>query len=113
MPLVAYKNLPSFDRLRAEGRTVLSPERALSQEIHELHIGLLNMMPDGALQATELQFFRLVGESNQIAQFYVHPFTLPELERGEDVQAYIDEHYETFEQIKEDGVDPNNPFKGF
>jgi homoserine O-succinyltransferase len=105
MPLVAYKDLPSFERLRAEGRTVLSPERALSQEIRELHVGLLNMMPDGALEATERQFFRLVGESNQIAQFYVHPFTLPELERGAQAQAHIDAHYETFEQIKANGLD--------
>lgn len=105
MPLVAHNNLPSFDKLRAEGRTVLKPERASTQEIREMHIGLLNMMPDKALEATERQFLRLIGESNQIAQFYVHPFTLPELERGEKAQAYIDEHYDTFEDLKAQGLD--------
>jgi len=105
MPLVAHNNLPSFDRLRAEGRTVLNPQRANSQEIREMHIGLLNMMPDKALEATERQFLRLIGESNQIAQFYVHPFTLPQLERGDDAKAYIDEHYDTFEDLKEQGLD--------
>ncbi len=105
MPLVAYKNLPAFDRLRAEGRTVLPVDRAQSQEIRELHVGLLNLMPDGALEATERQFFRLVGESNQIAQFYMHPFTLPEIERGAEAQAYIDAHYETFADMQRDGLD--------
>ena len=94
MPLVAYKNLPSFERLKKEGRTILPSERAQHQDIREMHIGLLNMMPDAALQATERQFFRLVGESNQIAQLYVHPFTLPELERSAETKAYIDEYYE-------------------
>lgn len=105
MPLVAYKDLPAFDRLQDEGTFVLPKGRALSQEIRELHIGLLNMMPDAALQATERQFFRLIGESNQIAQFYVHPFTLPEIPRSEDTRRYIDAHYESFDQLKGEGLD--------
>ncbi len=105
MPIVAHNDLPSFARLREEGVTVLSPERARNQDIRELHVGLLNMMPDAALAATERQFFRLVGESNPIAQFYVHPFTLPELERGEKARDYIARYYEPFERIREQGLD--------
>ena len=105
MPLVAHNNLPTFERLREEGRIVLRDGEAHSQEIRGLHIGLLNMMPDAALQATERQFFRLVGESNPIAQFYVHPFTLPIFERGEKAQKHIDDHYSTFEEIKAMGLD--------
>ena len=105
MPLVAHNELPSFDRLRAEGIRVLPANRALHQDIRELHIGLLNMMPDAALSATERQFFRLVGESNPIAQFYVHPFTLPELERSSEAQAYIERYYEPLEKIKAEGLD--------
>lgn len=105
MPLVAYKNLPTFERLKEEGRTVLPPERAQHQDIRELHIGLLNMMPDAALAATERQFFRLVGESNQIAQLYVHPFTLPELARDAETQSYINEYYESFDALQESGLD--------
>ena len=76
MPLVAHNKLPTFSRLVTQGHTVLSQKRALSQDIRELHIGLLNMMPDAALAATENQFIRLVGNCNQIAQFYVYPFSL-------------------------------------
>ncbi len=105
MPLVANTDLPSFVRLRSEGETILLREDAVRQDIRELHIGLLNMMPDRALEATERQFFRLVGESNQIAQFYVHPFTLDEMERDAKAQAHIDKFYKKFEQIKEEGLD--------
>ena len=105
MPLVAYKDLPTFKRLADEGRTILPPKRAQQQDIREMHIGLLNMMPDAALTATERQFFRLVGESNQIAQLYIHPFTLPQLKRSDETKNYINQHYETFEQLKNDGLD--------
>ena len=105
MPLVANSNLPAFDRLRQEGETVIPGDVALHQEIRELHIGLLNMMPDAALTATERQFFRLVGESNQIAQFYMHPFTLQELPRGEEAAAHVAQYYESFDAIKAQGLD--------
>jgi len=105
MPLVANSNLPTFERLRQEGETVVPRDAALRQDIRELHIGLLNMMPDTALAATERQFFRLVGESNQIAQFYMHPFTLRELKRSPEAQAYLERYYETFDQVKEQGLD--------
>ena len=105
MPLVAHSALPSFERIRQEGGTVLTPDAARHQDIREMHIGLLNMMPDAALAATERQFFRLVGESNQIAQFYVHPFTLPGLQRGPEGQRYVEQYYETFDTLKAQGLD--------
>ena len=97
MPLVANSNLPTFSRLQQEGETVLSPDRAAHQDIRELHIGLLNMMPDAALAATERQFFRLVGESNQIAQFHMHPFSLPELKRSAEGKQHVEQFYEPFD----------------
>jgi homoserine O-succinyltransferase len=105
MPLVANSNLPTFTRLKQEGETVLDPERAAHQDIRELHVGLLNMMPDAALTATERQFFRLVGESNQIAQFHMHPFTIRQLERSPEGQKHVDQYYEPIEQVMEDGLD--------
>jgi homoserine O-succinyltransferase len=105
MPLVSHNELPTFERLRREGQTILQRDRAIHQDIRELHIGLLSMMPDAALAATERQFFRLVGESNPIAQFYMHPFTLEELPRGTQAAAHIERYYEPFEKIREEGLD--------
>ena len=59
MPIIANSDLPSFKRLQTEGETVLSTEQASNQDIRSMHIGLLNMMPDAALEATERQFFSL------------------------------------------------------
>ncbi len=105
MPLVAHNELPSFQRLHDRGQEVLSPERARQQDIRELHIGLLNMMPDAALAATEYQFMRLVGACNQIAQFYVYPFSIPELDRGAEALKHIKEHYFDFADLREQGLD--------
>jgi len=105
MPLVAHNELPTFAKLRQEGQRVLSPATAHKQDIRELHIGLLNMMPDAALEATERQFLRLVGESNPIAQFFVHPFTLDALPREAAARKHIDQYYESFDEIKQQGLD--------
>ena len=105
MPLVAHNKLPTFERLREEGQTILRPGQAAKQDIRELHIGILNMMPDAAMEATERQFFRLIGESNPIAQFHVHLFSLPVIERSKTAQKHIDEHYLSFDNIKAMGID--------
>ena len=105
MPLVAHNKLPAFDDLKREGETVIPGELAIHQDIRELHIGLLNLMPDAALSATERQFLRLINDSNQIAQFYAHLFTLPELPRSPQGLAHVQSYYETFEQIQASGLD--------
>lgn len=105
MPLVEHLKLPTFSRLREQGHEVMPLDRAIHQDIRELHIGFLNMMPDAALGATERQFIRLVGSCNRIAQFYVYPFSLPGLQRSDETLAYIDEYYCDFEDLKEQGLD--------
>lgn len=105
MPLVAHTSLPSFEDLRESGEDVLTLDSALHQDIRELHIGFLNMMPDAALRATERQFLRLVGSCNQIAQFFVYPFTVPGLPRDDKTQAYLDQYYYAFEDLQKMGLD--------
>ena len=105
MPLVEHSKLPTFSRLREHGHEVLSLDRAVHQDIRELHIGFLNMMPDAALVATERQFIRLVGGCNRIAQFFVYPFSLPGLERGKETLDYIERYYSSFDELKELGLD--------
>lgn len=105
MPLVEHLELPTFSRLREQGHEVLPLDRAVHQDIRELHIGFLNMMPDTALEATERQFIRLVGNCNRIAQFYVYPFSLPGLSRSDKTLDYIERYYCKFEDIQKQGLD--------
>lgn len=105
MPLVAHNTLPTFARLRAEGCDVLDASSASKQDIRALHIGLLNMMPDAAMEATERQFLRLIDRANRVVQITIHPFTVDALERGERARQHISEHYETFDQVREHGLD--------
>lgn len=105
MPLIQNSDLPSFQRLRDSGVEILEPMRAEQQDIRELHIGLLNLMPDAALEATERQFFRLVGSCNRIAQFHIHPFTVSGVVRGEKAQAHIDAYYQDFAEVRREGLD--------
>ncbi len=105
MPLVAHCELPAFGRLRAEGQQILeSPPRGAG-EVRALHIGLLNLMPDAALQATERQFMRLLGASTRRMHIYVHPFTVEGLARAGEAAAHVAAYYEDFEQIKREGLD--------
>jgi homoserine O-succinyltransferase/O-acetyltransferase len=105
MPLVAHNALPTFDRLRAEGEEVLSRDRAEHQDIRELHVGLLNMMPDAALVVTEKQYLRLIGACNRIAQIYVYPFSVPGLARSREARAHIEAYYSEFGDLQEQGLD--------
>ena len=59
MPITLPTNLPAYEVLRREGVSVMSPERAQSQEIRPLRIALLNLMPKKI--QTENQFARLIG----------------------------------------------------
>lgn len=105
MPIIAHSQLPAFATLRSQGETIVPLDAALKQDIRELHIGLLNMMPDAALRATEQQFIRLLGAANQIVQIYVHPFTVPGLARAPETRAYIRAFYEPFEKLRAEGLD--------
>lgn len=105
MPIIAHTSLPTFARLSEEGELILSPDKADNQSIRELHIGLLNMMPDAALEATERQFFRLISRSNHVAQFFIHPFSLNHIKRGQKAAAHISQYYQPFAQIVKHGLD--------
>ena len=70
-----------------------------------LRVGLLNMMADGALRATDRQFSRLLGcgSDPQVADLRI--FTLPEIVRTASAQSYIAENYRPFGEIRQQGLD--------
>ncbi len=59
MPITLPETLPAFGVLSKEGVMVMTPDRAMHQDIRPLRIGLLNLMPKKI--QTENQFARLIG----------------------------------------------------
>lgn len=105
MPIVMNNNNPNLSRIADEGIEVLSNEEAKHQDIRELHIGLLNMMPDAAFLATERQFFRLCAQATGVVQVYLHPIRCGGIVRSEKLSAHVDAFYQDFDSIKQEGLD--------
>jgi homoserine O-succinyltransferase len=59
----------------------------------DLTIGLINNMPDTALQATERQFMRLLRQSAGDVRIDFHCFSLPSVKRSQPAQWRIDQQY--------------------
>jgi len=105
MPLVAHSALPSFDFLRREGRDVVMPGDAARSALPSLRVGLLNLMPDAALQATERQFLRLTEAFGQMANLYVFPFAIESGDRADVAREHIKAYYSDFTELQQDGLD--------
>ena len=101
MGLVVDSGLPAFETLRAEG-VPLTPSGEASQGVR---VGLLNLMPDAALRATDRQFIRLLSTAAEEVDIWVRPFTVAAEHRGEEARAHVSRYYHKFEQVREAGLD--------
>jgi homoserine O-succinyltransferase/O-acetyltransferase len=65
----------------------------------DLTIGLVNNMPDTALQATERQFMRLLRQAAGNLRIDFHCFSLPSVKRSQPAQWRTDKHYSDIADI--------------
>ena len=100
MPLAAHRDLPAFELLRREGVRVLDGADPLPR----LNIGLLNLMPDAVLTATERQWMRLCSGFDG-AVSYVYPCSPDAHERSAAAQAHIARYYDTLATVRERDLD--------
>ncbi len=97
-----------FDQGQLSGTSPLTSKRpyggARGKAASPLRIALVNNMPDSALVATERQFTRLVtaamGEEPNLSLYHI-----PELPRGTDARAILNERYLPVERLYEAGCD--------
>lgn len=89
-----------FDKHRPIVSPALAPvqleadQRDSWQDIDSvLTIGLLNNMPDSALQATERQFTELLRAAAGNLRIHFHCFSLPSVRRSQLAQSRIDQQY--------------------
>jgi homoserine O-succinyltransferase len=65
-----------------------------------LRAGLVNTMADGALEATERQFLRLLAAGAPGHGIELHPCGLPEIPRGEAARRHCDAHYKSLAELR-------------
>jgi homoserine O-succinyltransferase len=99
MPITLPETLPAFDVLKNEGVMVISPDRALQQDIRPLRIGLLNLMPRKI--QTENQFARLIGAT--ALQIDLHLIRMTEHLTKNTAAAHMEEFYRPFAEVEASG----------
>ena len=99
MPLLQIPALPSMARVAQEGVRVRP-----SAAGRPLRVGLLNMMPDRALEATERQFLRLL-DAHDDRCCAVRLFSIRGVPRGDDGAAHLARHYRDCAEIGAGGLD--------
>jgi homoserine O-succinyltransferase len=103
MALVEHSGLPAFDTMRWEGAALAAPDDVSG--LPAVSVGLLNLMPDAALRATDRQFIRLLSAAADEIDIWVHPFTVAAEHRGEEARRHITDHYSSFAEVSERGLD--------
>ena len=97
MPIRIQSELPAFKTLESENIFVMTPERAMSQDIRPLKILILNLMPTKI--ATETQLLRLLGNSPlqvdvELLQTVTHV-------SKNTPQEHLTAFYKTFDEVKD------------
>lgn len=70
-----------------------------------VEIGLVNNMPDTALEATERQFIALLEAASGEIRVRLRLFSLPGVPRGERGQRHVDKFYRGLRELPDAGLD--------
>ncbi len=96
MPIRVPNALPAVEILQEENIFVMDENRAVTQDIRELKIVVLNLMP--IKQETEVQLLRLLGNTPlQIDITLLRPISHDSKNTS---KKHLENFYETFDQIK-------------
>jgi homoserine O-succinyltransferase/O-acetyltransferase len=104
MPLIVSHRdaLPAFKVLENERVPLIRKTRAEQQDIRPQNIGLLNLMPTAAKEATEIQYLRLLARSPlQINPFLVYFDNHKSMSAGDHLEKF----YIKFSEVKKIGLD--------
>jgi len=101
MPIALPTNLPAFDVLSREGVMVISDTRAARQDIRQIRIGLLNLMPKKI--QTENQFARLIGATPLQIDFRL--IRMSEHQTKNTAAEHMEEFYRPFQEVKDEKFD--------
>lgn len=101
MPVRVPVELPAVEALQAENIFVIDEQRASSQDIRPLRIGILNLMPLKIMTETDL--LRLI--SNTPLQVELDLIDMASHTSRNTPQEHIDRFYKTFDEIRHQNYD--------
>ena len=101
MPIKTMNDLPAREILVKENIFVMDENRAKHQDIRQLEIGILNLMP--LKEETELQVLRSL--SNTPLQVDVSWITVNSHESKNTSKSHLNKFYQTFDEIRDSNLD--------
>ena len=101
MPVIVPKGLPAIEVLRSENIFVMDDNRAVTQDIRPLKIGLINLMPKKI--ETEIQFLRLL--SNSPLQLDIDLIRISDHVSLNTSNDYLEKFYKKFQDVKNNKYD--------
>lgn len=101
MPIKVPNNLPAIEILQKEEIFVMDESRAMSQDIRELKILILNLMP--IKQDTEVQLLRLLSNTPlQMEVTFLHPISHTSKNTAPE---HLQQFYKTYPDVKDEKFD--------
>ncbi|WP_370207032.1 homoserine O-succinyltransferase [Pararhodobacter marinus] len=101
MPITLPATLPAYDVLSNEGVMVMSDTRAARQDIRQLKIGLLNLMPKKI--QTDNQFARLIGATPLQIDFRL--IRMSEHQTRNTAAEHMEAFYHSFQEVRHEKFD--------
>jgi homoserine O-succinyltransferase len=106
MPVCLDSNFSGENKTVRANLLRSKPSRALHERSDKsITIGLINNMPDGALEATERQFISLLESASEGIQIQLSFHTLPNVPRNEAGALHIKNFYSNVENLLDKKLD--------
>jgi len=90
---------------RAQRRTTAAPPRLRAGAVETIEIGLINNMPDAALEQTERQFIGLLNAGAGERRIRLTMFSLPEVTRAGAARERVELRYAPIEELWDSRLD--------
>jgi homoserine O-succinyltransferase/O-acetyltransferase len=99
MPVMMTPSHSGTDRSQCCTGCARPSVACVERKSKNLSIGLLNNMPDGALESTERQFMSLLNAASDELSISLSCYRFPEIPRGASTQNHIDRYYKSVESL--------------
>jgi homoserine O-succinyltransferase/O-acetyltransferase len=104
MPLIIEGRVPTRWAQKSNSRAVLSIDHYVKRS-QCIHLGLINNMPDAALEDTELQFFELLDIASGDVPIFLKLYSLTGVPRTDRGQCHLNEFYSSLDELRNDQLD--------